>query len=277
MSFETIEVTRGDDGVAVVTLNRPDQLNAMNIKMSAEMPQAMWALEEDDSVRVIVLTGAGRAFSSGFDVSEGAAAFGEEGHEAHDEGTGMNDSEITDAFAWWRMRTPVIAAINGVAIGAGLTTTLLADIRIVAEDAKLRFSFVRLNLAPDASSTWMLPRIVGVSNAMDLLLTGRTFLGSEAVALGLASKAVPADQVLDTALELARDIAANCAPIATGVTKQLIYDGLATGDRTAAMTEETRVIWWIGAQPDTVAGMMGMATRQPPEWTQSKRTPVPEA
>ena len=144
-----------------MTLNRPEAMNAFNLELTAEFDDAIWSLERDDAVRVIVLTGAGKAFSTGMDLASGGDAFGAEAHERHNEEVGASDSQITERYSFWNMRTPMIAAINGIAIGAGLTLTFLADIRIVAEDARLRLPFVRLNVLPDANSTWLLPRLVG--------------------------------------------------------------------------------------------------------------------
>ena len=271
--FITVEV---DDGVGLLTFNRPDAKNAMNLKMTGEIMDAMWALDADDDVRVIVVTGAGSAFSAGIDLSEGAATFDSSGHEEHNRELGVSDQDITERFAFWNMRTPTIAAVNGAAIGAGLTTTLVFDIRIAADDAKLRFPFVRMNLIPEASSTWMLPRLVGVSRALELFFTGRFFSGAEAASWGLVSEAVPRDQVLPRALELAREIATYAAPMAAGVTKQLVYRALSTNDRAAIMTDETRLTWWAGTQPDTMEGVMALMTKGVPTFKQSKHTPVPD-
>src|SRR3954452_14000986 len=188
--FVTVEV---DDGVGVVTLNRPDAKNAMNLKMTGEVSEAMWSLDADEDARVIVMIGAGSAFCAGIDLSEGAGTFDASGHEEHNEELGVTDEGITDRYAFWRMRTPTIAAINGAAIGAGLTTTLVFDMLIAAEDAKLRFPFVRMNLIPEANSTWMLPRLVGVSQALDLLITGRLCSGADAAGMGLVSRVLPRD------------------------------------------------------------------------------------
>ncbi len=163
-SYETLLVDI-DEGVATVTLNRPEAMNAFNFQMTAEFDDAIWSLERDESVRVIVLTGAGKAFSTGMDLSSGGDAFGADAHEQHNDEVGASDSQITDRYSFWTMRTPMIAAINGMAIGAGFTLTFLADIRIVADDARLRLPFVRLNVLPDANSTWLLPRLVGLSRA----------------------------------------------------------------------------------------------------------------
>jgi enoyl-CoA hydratase/carnithine racemase len=272
--YETLLV-EVDRGVGLVTFNRPDVGNAFNIKMTGEFDEVIWGLERDEDIRAIVVTGAGKAFCTGWDLSSGGAAFGAAMHEEHNEELGVTDEGIAERYAFWRMRTPLIAAINGTAIGAGLTVTLLHDIRVVADDARLRFVFTRLNLIPEANSTWLLPRIVGVSRAMELLLTGRWFTGAEALDMGLVSRAVPKADVVPAALEIARDIADNTAPLATGVTKELVYRFLGESDRLAAMALETKLTWWTGNQPDTVEGVMALMEKRPAQWTGSKHMPLP--
>jgi enoyl-CoA hydratase/carnithine racemase len=271
MSYETILVSV-DDGVATVTYNRPAQANAFNQQMTVEFPRAMWELERREDVRVIVVTGAGKAFCSGVDLSSGADTFGTDAHgqNAADQAAGVTADSITSDNAFWKMRTPVIGAINGAAVGAGLTTALLFDIRIVAIDAKLSFPFTKLGIISEANSTWLMPRLVGVEKTLELLLTGRRFTGEEAVAIGLALKAVPAAEVLSTALELARDIAAS-APASVGLVKQLVYSNLQELDRAAAFSRETELTWWAGQLPDAAEGVMAFLERRPPAWTVSKR------
>ena len=173
------------------------------------------------------------------------------------------------------MRTPVIAAINGAAIGAALNVALLMDIVIVADDAKLRLPFTRIGVVPDANATWLLPRLVGTQRALELFLTGRFFTGAEAVEIGLALKAVPKDEVLSTALELAREIATYAAPAAAGLTKQLVYESLLETDRQKAFARETGVIFWLGQQPDATAGVMALMTKSEPTFTGSKHAELP--
>jgi len=273
--YEFLEVDIAD-GVGVVKLNRPEAKNAMNMAMTGELTDAVRSLDADEDVRVIVVTGNGAAFCAGIDLTEGAATFDASGHAEHNEELGVTDESLTDQFAFWKLRTPTICAINGAAVGAGFTLTLVFDIRIVAEDAKLRMPFVRMNLIPEANSTWMLPRLVGVSRALELFLTGRFFSGAEAAAMGIASSAVPADQVLATALDMAKEIATFAAPMAAGVTKDLVYRALETGDRTGIMTEETKLTWWAGTQPDTTEGVTALMTRGVPNFKQSKHTPLPD-
>jgi enoyl-CoA hydratase/carnithine racemase len=229
----------------------------------------MWGLEADDDVRAIVVTGAGDAFCSGFDISD-PAAFGADMHKEHDEQLGVDSDTMSERVAYWRMATPVIGAINGSAIGAGLTVPMLYDVRFAAEDAKLSFRFTRLGILPDAASHWLLPRIVGVSRAMELLMTGRTFTGAEAAELGLVSKALPRDQVLPAAQDFAHDLAANCAPASVALVKRLVNRFLGEPDIAAAMALETKLVWWSGEQPDAMEGVMAWMQRRPPEWKLSK-------
>jgi len=275
-TYQFVEVEVDDAGVGIVTFNRPEAKNAMNLAMTGEVSDALWALDADEAVRAIVVTGAGSAFCAGVDVSEGAATFGADSHEEHNAQLGVTDEGITERFALWRMRTPTIAAINGAAIGAGMTVTLLFDIRIAAEDAPLRFPFVRMNLVPEASSTWILPRLIGVSRTLELFLTGRFFTGAEAAQMGIVSRAVPREEVLPDALELAHEIATYAAPLAAAVTKDLVYRALESTDRSETMTEETRLTWWTGTQPDTIEGVTALMTNGVPNFKQSKLTPVPD-
>ena len=193
--YETVLVSV-DDGVALLTLNRPDRANSFNLVMDREFHQAMWALEDDPAVRVIVVTGAGKAFCGGVDLEAGAGVFGEEAHKAHDATLGLDADSLPERSAFWRMRTPIIGAINGAAVGAGLTVPLLFDILYAAADAKLGFVFSRRGIFPEANSTWLLPRLIGVPRAMELLLTGRMFTGAEAAAMGLVSRALPREELL---------------------------------------------------------------------------------
>ena len=264
------------DGVATLTLNRPDAMNAFDHTMDREFHEAMWLLDADEDVRVIVVTGAGRAFCSGIDLSGGADVFGAEAHEAHDAAQGVDSDSVPDRSAFWTMRTPVIGAINGAAVGAGLTVPMLFDLRIVASDAKLGFVFARRGIVPDANIHWLLPRIVGVERALDLLVTGRMFSGDEAVAMGLALKAVPKDEVLAEAQALAREIAIHSAPAAAGLVKQLVYEFLGETDRKAAFARETKVIWWSGEQPDALEGVMAFVERRTPAWSTSKNVELPD-
>lgn len=275
MSHETIITDVDDVGVATVTLNRPDARNAFNLTMQREFFEAMWQFEADDAVRAIVVTGAGKGFCSGVDLAD-SGAFGAEAHAEHDAELGVDSDTIAEKSAFWTMRTPVIGALNGAAVGAGLTLSLLFDVRFAAEDAKLAFVFSRRGIIPEANSTWLLPRLVGVSRAMELLVGAQTVLGTEAAAIGLVSRALPAGEVLPAAQEFARDIAVNCAPLPTALIKRLVSEGLTQTDRLASMQRETKLTWWVGEQPDAVEGVMAYLEKRDPVWTGSKSTELPE-
>lgn len=268
-SYETIEV-EVDRKVATITLNRPDQLNAWDWQMHREIGTAYAALDAMDEVRAIVLTGAGRAFCAGaalapkgetFDGSRDPAVW-----EARYPGPAKNAEQLL---------TPVIAAVNGPAVGAGMTMAMHCDIRLVAEDAKLGFVFTRRGVIPDADLLWYLPRVIGYARAMDLLLTGRIFRGSEATELGLMSRSLPAAKVLDAALETAHDLAEHVAPVSAAITKRLGRSYLTQMDRRAALEEERVLFRWAGQQPDAIEGVEAFLQKRLPEWKLSKNRDFP--
>lgn len=277
MGYETILTEVDDVGVATITLNRPDQRNAIDFTMDGELSDAFAKFEADEAVRAIVVTGAGKAFCAGFDLSGGANAFGRETHEAHDRELGVDSDQIAEKWALWRMDTPVIGAINGAAVGVGMTMSLLFDVCYVAEDAKLSFVFTRRGIIPEANSTWILPRLVGVTRALELMLGARTISGYEAADIGLVARSLPREDVLRAAQEYAREIAVHTAPGATALVKRLVYDNLAQTDRLAAMQRETKLTWWAGEQTDAVEGVMSYLENRDPKWQGSKHPDIPEA
>ena len=176
----------------------------------------------------------------------------------------------------WRMRTPIIGALNGSAVGIGLTLPVQWDIRIVNESAKYGFVFTRRGLIPEQNSLWLLPRLIGFGRAVELLLTGRIFSGADAVGFGLATEALPGDEVLGRALQIGAEIAATTAPGAVGVTKQLAYDLLSETDRESAFYREWETFRWFGRQADAGEGVASFLERRAPEFTLSKHIPLPE-
>jgi enoyl-CoA hydratase/carnithine racemase len=263
---ELVLVDVAADGVATVTLNRPDKLNAMNAPMVEEFCDALWGLDDDPAVRAIVVTGAGKGYCAGVDISAGPVSFARDPSSEKEADADM----VVSNFSLWRMRTPVIGAVNGAAIGAGLTTVLMFDIVFVASDAKLSFRFSRLGVLPEANSLWLLPRLIGVSRALDVLLSGRDFTGAEAVELGIAKEAHPAADVLAAAQAYGRELAASTSPISTTLIKRLVYEFLGETDRGRAMAEETDWTWWTGTQPDIVESITARTERRPPAWKTTK-------
>ena len=217
-----------DDGVAVLTLNRPDHGNSFSGPMGEQLTAAYRRCDSDDSVRAVVLTGAGRAFCTGADMGDGADTFA-----SHEDESDFSAAGI--AWPAWRVRKPVLAAMNGHAVGIGLSLAMQCDLRFVAAEAKYGFAHVRRGVMPDAYAHWTVPRIIGLARAADLFLTGRLFRGSEALELGIANRVLPSVEVLPAMMEVARDIAANTAPLSVAVTKRLLWEsrGLTGGtDRT---------------------------------------------
>ena len=245
-----------DDGVATLTLDRPDQLNAYSGAMGRALGAAYRECDRDDAIRAVVLTGAGRAFCAGADLSPGDATFGAPGE-------GFSAAAVDPPA--WEVRKPVIAAVNGHAIGLGLTLALQCDVRIVALEGKYGVVQVRRGVMPDAYAHWTLPRIAGLSRAAEILLTGRTFRGEEAVALGIASRALPAPEVLPACLEIARDIAANTAPLSVAVTKRLLWQSFGLDAREVGR-RETQLHLHLMGKRDAIEGVRAHLERRPPRW-----------
>jgi enoyl-CoA hydratase/carnithine racemase len=262
-----------DAGVAVITLNRPEHLNAYTAEMGTLLSRAYRDCDEDDDVRAIVVTGAGRAFCAGADFSGSASPF-----DAPGDDTTFSASPIDPAA--FELRKPVIAAVNGHAIGIGLTIALQADIRIVADDAKYGVVQVRRGVIPDCMSHWTLAHLTNLGVAAEVLLTGRTFNGADAVTFGLANKALPATQVLDHAMEMARDIATNVAPMSAALCKRLLWDTAINGytpRQVAAL--ETRLHHRVMGSDDAREGVSAFLERRPPRFSSrlsADWTPLPE-
>ncbi len=257
MNLETV-LYDVSDGVALVTLNRPDAMNAWTPQLSDELSVAMGAADADDSVRAVVVTGAGKAFCAGADLSGGESGF-----------LGGRPSEDTRPRRMpHHVRKPVIAAINGHAVGVGITYPMLCDIRIASETAKIQYAMVRRGILPELGSHALLPRVVGFSRAADLLLTGRMILGAEAAELGLVSRALPADQVLPAALEMAQDIAVNVAPVSAAVAKQMMWQGI-NMSVDEMITAEGRLIPKMASLSDSVEGVRAFFEKRAPQWSLS--------
>ena len=253
-----------DRGVATITLNRPQQRNAIGDGMREELADAYRACDRDDSVRVIVLTGTPPAFCAGADLAGGEQTFAEPG-------PGFSAAGI-DVPAW-SLSKPVIAAVNGHAIGLGLTLALQCDIRLFAADARYGVVQVRRGIVGDAYSHWALPRLVGIAKAAEILLTGATFDGHRAVQLGLASRVLDAADVLPAALELAHDIAENTAPMSVAASKRLLWDSFDL-DREAVGARETEIHLQVMRHDDAKEGVRAHMAGRPPRWTGPPRDPT---
>ena len=262
--YQTI-LTDVADKVATIWLNRPEQRNSFSPDMTRELYEAFGEFEADDGVRAIVVTGAGKYFSAGADLGRrGGGTFSRSASADTAE-----QQQRTERAEPSRMRTPVIAALNGSAVGMGITLPVSWDIRFAAADAKYGFVFTRRGIVPEAGSTWMLPRLVGVSRAMELLLSGRIFSGAEGAEMGLFSRALPAEEVLAAAQEFARDLAAGTSAVSVAATKALVYNGLGQ-DREESHAIEHQVFRWTGNQADAREGVTAFLEKRAPRWPLSK-------
>jgi len=266
MAYEQI-LMETDGGVATLTLNRPERMNAWTDVMAAELSDALAECERDDDVRAIVIAGAGRAFCAGADMSRGEGTFS--GRERRER---RSDPEARTLP--FQIGKPVIAAINGHAVGVGITWPMLCDVRFVAEDAKIAFAFVRRGVMPELASHVTVARVAGLSNAADLLLSGRTVRGEEAARMGLASRALPAEEVLPTARALASDIATHAAPVSVAISKRLLWEGL-TKDVPAMIKRETPLFAWCGNQPDAREGVTAFVEKRAPAFSLSATRDLP--
>ncbi|WP_454195805.1 enoyl-CoA hydratase/isomerase family protein [Nocardia sp. Marseille-Q1738] len=247
------------DGVAEVTLDRPERRNAFTAAMGRALGLAYRDLDADNAVRVIVLTGAVPAFCAGADLDGGATTF-----EKPDSATFSASPVDPPAFA---LHKPVIAAVNGHAIGIGLTLAMQADIRIVADDASYAIPQVRLGVVPDAMAHWTVAKVAGMSVAADILLSGRTFDGAEAVRLGLATRCLPAADVLPAALAMAADMAVNVSPMSAALSKRLLWDTAIHGyDPTRVADLETELHLRVMGSPDAAEGMRARLDRRKPSF-----------
>lgn len=264
--FEDLRVEIHDK-VAVLTLDRPDHLNAFSGAMGRSLTSALRAADADDAIRVVVLTGAGRAFCAGADFSGGSGVFGTPTKETF-------SSDPLDDFHPWDVRKPVIAAINGHAVGLGLTMTLQCDIRIIATEAKLGIVQARRGILPDLHSHWTLPRLVGHARATELMLTGRMFRGTDAHAWGLATEALPADEVLPRALELAHEIATQTAPISVAASKRLLW--MNAPEPETINTLERDIHLHLMGTADSREGVMAYMEKRDPQWSLTLTEDWPE-
>jgi len=249
------------DGIALITLNRPESFNTLSHAIIEGLGSAYRHCDENDDIRVVVVTGAGKAFCAGADMSGGANTFD---GAAHNEV--INSCPLS--MQAWQLRKPVIAACNGHAIGAGLGLAIQADMRIFANEGKYGFLQSRRGVVADFAIEYVLPRLVGFERAFELLVRAPRLNGQEAQAWGLAGRCVAAQDVLETALEIARDISINCAPLPVGLHKQLLWRGLAMGLNELAELE-TRALNHTMATQDAVEGGMAYVERRVPQWSAS--------
>ncbi len=266
MSKDAIELTV-TEGVATIALNRPEQLNTITPGMLEQLSAAYLRCDEDDAIRVVILTGRGEAFCAGADLSAGGATFDSQGARDY--------SSCPLSIQAWEVRKPVIAACNGHAIGVGLSTALQCDMRIFAESGKYGLLQSRRGVVADNAVEYLLPRLIGFERAFEMIVRAPRLSGSEAQTWGLASRAVPAEQVLPTAMTIARDTAENCSPLVMAMHKRLLWRSLDM-NLPDFIELETRALHHSMGRPDAIEGGMAWSGKRAPRWSSSVQRDWPE-
>lgn len=250
--------------IATITLDRPDKLNAFTNRMMREVIDAFDRVDADDDVRAVIVTGAGRAFCAGADLSSGGETFAKGGS---DEQTAVGiprDGGGLVSLRIFECKKPVIGAINGPAVGVGITMTLPMDIRLASESARIGFVFNRRGILPEACSSWFLPRVVGISQALEWCYSGRVFPAAEALAGGLVRSVHAADELLPAARAIAAEIAAETAPVSIALTRQLMWRMLGESHPMAAHRADSRGIVERGRSADATEGVTSFLEKRSP-------------
>jgi enoyl-CoA hydratase/carnithine racemase len=263
MEYEQIRYEVADS-VLTITLNRPDRLNAFTPTMLQELLDAFDRADADDDVRAVIVTGAGRGFCAGADLEAGGSTFDYRERGVEDDVPRDGGGRLT--LRIFESTKPVIGAINGAAVGVGITMTLPMDVRLAAEGAKIGFVFTRRGIVPEAASSWFLPRIVGISQAMEWAATGRVFTAEEALVGGLVRSVHPADEVLAAAQALAREIVENTAPVSVALARRLMWDGLGMSHPMEAHRADSRAMLSRGQSADVREGVTSFLEKRAPSF-----------
>jgi len=281
MSYEYILYDVADR-VATITLNRPDTLNAINGAFVRELMAALEAADADDEVRAVIVTGAGRAFCAGADLSRGADSFIAPGTPASaGEKVDLSDKAYQElgghlAMVLYNLKKPVIAAINGAAAGMGATLILPMDIRICTEEAKFGFVFARRAMSLETGASFFLPRIAGISKSLEWCLSGRMVFAPEALEHGLVTAVVPQDQLLAEAMRIAREIADNAAPVSVALIRQMLWKGLGMANPMEASRIESRGMYVRARDKDAKEGVMSFLEKRRPDFPDKVSTDMPD-
>jgi enoyl-CoA hydratase/carnithine racemase len=285
MAYETITYEVSEQ-ILTITLNRPEKLNAFNATMQQELIEAFDKADADDNVRVVIVTGAGRAFCAGADLSSGANTFDRDARRGPvrrlaNGAVDYSDPQTRDGGGQLTLRIfkclkPVIAAVNGAAVGIGVTMQLAMDVRIASEQARFGFVFSQRGIVPEAASSWFLPRIVGISQALEWCFTGRVFPAQEALAGRLVSKVVPADELLPAARLIAREIATKTAPVSVALIRQMMWRMLGADDPMEAHKVDSRGIYTRGRSDDVREGVVAFLEKRPADFKNKVSADMPD-
>jgi enoyl-CoA hydratase/carnithine racemase len=277
-SYETMLVDK-TDGVMTITLNRPERLNAFTIQMARDWFAVLDDADRDDDVRAIIVTGAGRGFCAGADLSGGGESF-DPVHASAESGA-KDVKEPRDVggiltLRIYRCLKPLIAAVNGPAVGVGVTSILPMDIRLASSEARFGFVFARRGVVPEACSSWFLPRVVGISQAMEWVATGRVFGAEEALRGGLVSEILSPDGLLPRARELADEIAQNTSPVSVALSRQMMWQMLGASHPMEGHRLDSAAMNYMGARADSREGVMSFLEKRPPAFTLRVSRDFPE-
>jgi enoyl-CoA hydratase/carnithine racemase len=273
VDFEQINVEVAER-VLTITLNRPERLNAWTATMGRELIAAFDRADVDDEVGAIIITGAGRGFCAGADLAEGGETFDWRKRGTADSVPRDNGGQFT--LRVFASTKPVIAAINGPAVGVGATMTLPMDVRLAAEDARIGFVFARRGIVPEACSSWFLPRVVGISRAIEWVETGRVFSAQEALEAGLVRSLHPPGKLLDAARALAREIVENAAPVSVALARQMMWRMLGAGHPMLAHRADSRGMLYRGQSADAVEGVTSFLEKRPARFTDRVSDGLPD-
>ena len=269
-----------DGPILTITLNRPDKLNAYTAIMGLEIEDAFRRADADDDIRAIIVTGAGRGFCAGADISDGPDAFNAADGKSKSFGDPANAGTRREGGGFvgaiYNCRKPSIAALNGAAVGVGLTLTLPMDIRLAADGAKLGFVFARRGLVPEAGSAWFLPQLVGLPQALDWCLSGRLFKADEAKAGGLVKEVLPGDQLLARAREIAMEIALETAPVSIALTRQMLWRLSTAPNPWSTLAVDGGLAMDLGAGPDVREGVAAFLEKRAPAFPGRVSTDMPK-
>ena len=285
MPYDTIRYEVGE-GILTIILNRPDRLNAFTTEMATELEEAFRRASDDDDVRAVVVTGAGSAFCAGMDLAVGGNVFGlnedcsptlaelEERFDDPDIRDGVRDTGGRVTLAIFDCRKPVIAAINGAAVGIGATMTLAMDIRLASEDARIGFVFGRIGITPEACSTWFLPRIVGMSRALEWCMGAEVLSADEAARGGLVRSVHAPDALLDAAYELARRFVDSRSAVSVALTRAMLYRNSAQPHPRAAHLAESLAVLET-SRGDGKEGVQAFLDKRDPQFSSKVSTDMP--
>jgi enoyl-CoA hydratase/carnithine racemase len=273
MDYEQIR-TEAADGVLTITLNRPDRLNAWTSTMGRELITAFDEADAEDAVRAIIVTGAGRGFCAGADLAGGGSTF--DYRERESTGAVPRDGGGQFTLRVFDSTKPVIAAINGPAVGVGATMTLPMDVRLAAEDARIGFVFARRGIVPEACSSWFLPRVVGISQAMEWVATGRVFSAQEGLQAGLIRSLHPAEELLEAARTLAKEIANNAAPVSVALARRMMWRMLGAEHPMIAHRADSRAMFFRGQSADAAEGVTSFLEKRAAEFSDRVSDGLPD-